>query len=112
MQNFNFLGSNIEVNGACQNEIKRRLGLGRSAMIRLSTTWKKQDIKTSTKIRIVNAIGFLIVMYGSEAWTLRKAEGKKIDSSELWCWRRLLRISWTDKRTNMSAIDEINHYFH
>ena len=90
-----------------KGEILRRLALGRAAMTGLNKIWKDKDITISTKCRIVNALVFPVVLYGCESWTIRKAERRRIDSFELWCWRRLLRIPWTARRTNKSVIDEI-----
>ena len=85
----------------------RRLALGRAAMTGLSKIWKDKDITITTKCRTVNALVFPVVLYGCESWTIRKAERRRIDSFELWCWRRLLRIPWTARRTNKSVIEEI-----
>ena len=85
----------------------RRLALGRAAMTGLTKIWKDKDITITTKCRIVNALVFPVVLYGCESWTIRKAERRIIDSFELWCWRRLLRIPWTARRTNKSVIGEI-----
>ena len=92
----------------CKGEIWRRLSLGRAAMPGLNKIWKDKDITITTKCRIVNALVSPVVLYGCESGTIRKAERRRIDSFELWCWRRLLRIPWTARRTNKSVIEEIN----
>ena len=94
--------------GLCTTEIKRRLALGRAAMAALNKIWKDKNISTQTKIRLVKALVFPVVTYGCETWTVKKYEQSRIDAFELWCWRRLLRISWTEKRTNKSVLDEIS----
>ena len=107
VRDFIFLGAKIEESGSCKGEILRRLALGRAAMTGLTKIWKEKDITITTKCRIVNALVFPVVLYGCESWTIRKAERRRIDSFELWCWRRLLRIPWTARRTNKSVIEEI-----
>ena len=107
VRDFVFLGAKIEDSGSCKGEILRRLALGRAAMTGLNKIWKDKDITITTKCRIVNALVFPVVLYGCESWTIRKAERRRIDSFELWCWRRLLRIPWTARRTNQSVIEEI-----
>ena len=107
VRDFVFLGAKIEDSGSCKGEILRRLALGRAAMTGLNKIWKDKDITITTKCRIVNAFVFPVVLYGCESWTIRKAERRIIDSFELWCWRRLLRIPWTARITNKSVIDEI-----
>ena len=108
VQDFIFLGSKIVRNGESGPEIKRRITLGRNAMLGLEKLWKSKDICTTTKTRLVNAIVFPITMYGCEScWTLRKTERRKIDTFELWCWRRMLRIPWTDMTTNKEILDRI-----
>ena len=102
-----FLGAKIDDSGSCKGEILRRLALGRAAMTWLNEICKDKDITITTKGRIVNALVFPVVLYGCESWTIRKAERRRIDSFELWCWRRLLRIPWTARRTNKSVIEEI-----
>jgi hypothetical protein len=104
---FNLLGSSIDDNGGCYKEITRRLTLGRIAMSSMSKIWKDTNILKSTKARLVRALVFPIALYGCESWTTRKAEKKKIASFENWCWRRMLRVSWTNKRTNASINEEI-----
>ena len=90
-----FLGSKITVNGDCGHEIKRRLLLGRKVMTNLHSICKSRNITLPTKVRLVKAMVFLAVMYGCERWTIKKAEHQRIDALELWCWRRLLRVPWT-----------------
>ena len=97
----------IEDSGSFKGEILRRLALGRAAMTRLNKIWKDKHITITTKCRIVNALVFPVVLYDCESWTIRKAERRRIDSFELWCWRRLLRIRWTARRTNKSVIEEM-----
>ena len=105
---FIFLGSKITADGDCSHEIKRCLLLGWKAMTNLESVLKSRDITLSTKVRLVKAIVFPVVMYGCESWTLKKAETWRIDAFELWCWRRLLRVPWTAKRSNQSILKEIN----
>ena len=105
---FIFLGSKITADGDCSHEIKRHLLLGRKAMTNLVSILKSRDITLPTKVCLVKAMVFPVVMYGCESWTIKKAEHQKIDSSELWCWRRLLRVPWTAKRSNQSILKEIN----
>ena len=107
VRDFVFLGAKIEDSGSCKGEFLRRLALGRAAMTWLNKIWKDKDITITTKCRIVNALVFTVVLYGCESWTIRKAERRIIDSFELWCWRRLLRIPWTARKTNKSVSDEI-----
>lgn len=104
---FNYLGSQISADGDSSQEIKRRLLLGRKAMSNLDKVLRSRDVNLTTKIRIVKAMVFPVVMYGCETWTIRKAERRKIDSFELWCWRKLLRVPWTAKRTNRSVLQQI-----
>ena len=92
--NFIFGGSKITVDGDCSHEIKRRLLLGRKVMTNLDSMLKSRDITLPTKVRLVKAMVFLVVMYGCESWTVKKAEHRRIDAFELWCWRRLLRVPW------------------
>ena len=105
---FIFLGSKITVDGDCSHEIKRCLLLGRTVMTNLGSTWKSKDITLPTKICLVKAMVFLVVMYGSEIWTITKAECQRIDAFELWCWRRLLRVPWTARRSNQSILKELS----
>ena len=103
---FIFLGSKITEDGDCRHEIKRCLLLGRKVMTNLDSTLKSRDITLPTKIRLVKAMVFPVVMYGCESWTIKKAECQRIDVSELWCWRRLLRVPWTARRSNQSILKE------
>ena len=104
---FIILGSKITADGDCSHEIKRRLLVGRKAMTNLDRTIKSRDITLPTKVRLVKAMFFPVVMYGCESWTTKKAEHQRIDAFELWCWRRLLRVPWT-ARSNQSILKEIN----
>ena len=101
-----FLGSKITADGACIHEIKRRLLLGRKVMTKLDSIFKSRDITMSTKVHLVKAMVFPVVMYGCENWTIKKAEHRRIYASELWCWRRLLRVPWTARRSNQSILKE------
>ena len=105
---FIFLGSKITADGDCSHEIKRRSLLGRKAMTNLDSIFKSRDITLPTKVHLVKAIVFQVVMYGYESWTIKKAECQRIDAFELWCWRRLLRVPWTARRSNQSILKEIN----
>ena len=107
VRDFVFLGAKIDDSGSCKGDILRRLALGRAAMTGLNKIWKDKDITITTKYRIVNALVFPVVLYGCESWPIRKTERRRLDSFELWCWRRLLRIPWTVRRTNKSVIEEI-----
>ena len=104
---FIFLGSKITEDGGCSHEIKRCVGLGRKAMTNLESILKSRDITLPTKANIVKAIVFPVVMYGCESWAIKKPEPQRIDAFELWCWRRLLRVSWTARRSNMSIQKEV-----
>ena len=97
---FTFLGSKITADGDCSHEIKRYLLLGRKVMTNLDSLLKNRDITLPTNVHLVKAIVFLVVMYGCESWTIKKAECQRIDAFELWCWRRLLRVPWTARRSN------------
>ena len=108
VEDFIFLGSKITADGDCSHEIKRRLLLGRKVMTNLDSIFKSRDITLPTKVHLVNVIFFPIVMYGCESWTTKKAEHQRTESFELWCWRRLLRIPWTARRSNQSFIKEIS----
>src|SRR5574337_788137 len=101
-------GSKITADGDCSHEIKRRLLLGRKVMTILGSILKSRDITLPTKVRLVKAIAFPVVMYGCESWTVKKAERRRIDAFELWCWRRLLRVPWTARRFNQSIPKEIS----
>ena len=105
---FIFLGSKFTVDGYCSHKIKRHLLLGRKAMTNLDSVLKSRDITLLTKVHIVKAVVFPVVMYGCECWTTQKAEQQRIDAFKLWCWRRLLRVSWTARRSNQSILKEIN----
>ena len=105
---FIFLGSKITVDGDCSHEIKRHLLLGRKAMTYFDSVLKSRDITLLTKVCIVKAMVFPVVMYGFESWTVKKAEHQRIDASELWCWRRLLRVPWTARRSSQSILKEIS----
>ena len=104
---FIFLCSKISVDGDCSHEIKRSLLLGRKAMTSLDSILKSRDITLPTKVRLVKTMVFPVVMYGCESWTIKKAERRRIDAFELWCWRRLLRVPWTARRSNQSMLKEI-----
>ena len=108
MSDFIFLGSKITADGDCSHEIKRRLLLGRKVMTNLDSIFKSRDITLPTKVPIVKAMVFPVVMYECESWTIKKAECQIIDGFELWCWRRLLRVHWTARRSNQSILKEIN----
>ena len=108
VSNFIFLGSKITADGDCSHEIKRRLLLGRKVMTNLDSILKSRDITLPTKIHLVKAMVFPVVMNGCESWTIKKAEPRRIDAFELWCWRRLLRVPWTAKRYNQSILKEIS----
>ena len=101
-----FLGSKITADGDCSHEIKRHLLLGRKAVISIVSILKGRDITFPTKVSIVKAMVFPVVMYGYESWTIKKAESRRIDAFELWCWRRLLRVPWTARRSNQSILKE------
>ena len=101
-------GSKITADGDCSHEIKRHLFLGRKVMTNLDSILKTRDITLPTKIRLVEAMVFPVVMYGCESWTIKKAECRRIDAFELWCWRRLLRVPWTARRSNQSILKEIS----
>ena len=105
---FIFLGSRITADVDCNHEIKKRLLLGRKVMTNLDSILKSRDITLLTKIHLVKAMVFPVVMYGCENWTIKKEEHRKIDAFELWCWRKLLRVPWTAKRSNQSILKEIS----
>ena len=100
--------SRITADGDCSHEIKRRLLLGRKVMTKLDSIFKSRDITVPTKVRLVKAMVFPVVMYGYESWTVKKAECRRIDAFALWCWRKLLRVPWTARRSNQSILKEIN----
>ena len=101
-------GSKITAEGDCSHEIKRRLLLGRKVMTNLDSILKSRDITLPTKVCLVKAMVFPVVMYGCESWSKKKAERQRIDAFELWCWRRLLRVPWTARRSNQSILKEIS----
>ena len=105
---FIFLGCKITADGDCSHEIKRRLLLGRKVMTNLDSILKSRDITLPTKVRLVKAMVFPVIMYGCESWTVKKAERWRIDAFELWCWRRLLRVPWTSRTSNQSILKEIS----
>ena len=108
MSDFIFLGSKITADGYCSHEIKRHLLLGRKVMTNLDSILKTRDITLSTKVHLVKAMVFPVAMYGCESWTIRKAEHRRIDALELGCWRRLLRVPWTARRSNQSNLKQIS----
>ena len=108
MADFIFLGSKITADGDCSHEIKRRLLLGRKVMTNLDSILKSRDVTLSTKVHLVKAMFFPVVMYGWESWTIKKAERRRMDAFELRCWRRLLRVPWTARRSNQSILKEIS----
>ena len=101
-----FGGSKITANGDCSHEIKERLLLGRKVVTNLDSIFKSRDITLPTKVRLVKAMVFTVVMHGCESWTIKKAEDQRIQAFELWCWRRLLRVPWTARRSNQSILKE------
>ena len=105
---FIFWGSKITADGDCSHEIKRHLLLGRKVMTNLDSIFKSRDITLPTKVHLVKAMVFPVVMYECESWTVKKAEHRRIDAFELWCWRRLLRVPWTARRSNQSILKEIS----
>ena len=105
---FTFLGSKITIDGDCSHEIKRRLLLGRKVMTNLDSILKSRHITLSTKVHLVKAMVFPVVVYECESWTIKKAELRRTDAFELWCWRRLLRVPWTARRSNQSILREIS----
>ena len=105
---FIFSGSKITADGDCSHEIKRCLLLGRKAMTNLDSILKSRDLTLPTKVHLVKAVVFPVVMYGCESWTIKKAERRRINAFELWCWRRLLRVLWAARRSNQSILKEIS----
>ena len=105
---FIFLGSKITADGDCSHEIKRHLLLRRKVMTNLDSIFKSRDVTLPTKVHLVKAMVFPVVMYGYESWTVKKAEHQRIDAFELWCWRRLFRVPWTARKSNQSILKEIN----
>ena len=108
VSDFIFLGSKITAGGDCTHEIKRCLLFGRKVMTNLDSILKSRDITLPTKVHLVKAMVFPVVMYGCESWTVKKAERRRIDAFELWCWRRLLRVPWTARRSNQSILKQIS----
>ena len=105
---FIFLGSKITADGDCSHEIKRCLLLGKKVMTNLDSIFKSRDVTLSAKVHLVKAMVFPVVMYGYESWTIKKAECRRINAFELWCWRRLLRVPWTARKSNQSILKEIS----
>ena len=103
-----FQGSKITADGDCSHEIKRHLLLGRKAMTNLDSILKSRDVTLPTKVLLVKPMVFPVVMYGCKSWTIKKAEHRRLDASELWCWKRLLRVPWTARRSNQSILKEIS----
>ena len=108
VSDLNFLGSKITADGDCSHEIKRCLLLGREVLTNLDSIVKSRDITLPTKVCLVKAMVFPVVMYGCKSWTVKKAEHQRMDAFELWCWRRLLRVPWTERRSNQSILKEIS----
>ena len=108
VSDFIFLGSKITADGDCSHEIKRRLLLGRKVMTNLDSIFKSRDITLPTRVHLVKAMVFPVIMYGCESWTVKKAERRRIDAFELWCWKRLLSVPWTARRSNQSILKEIS----
>ena len=108
VSDFTFGGSKITADHDCSHEIKRHLLLGRKVMTNLDSIFKSRDITLPTKVRLVKTMVFPVVMYGCESWTVKKAERRRIDAFELWCWRRHLRVPWTARRSNQSILKEIS----
>ena len=108
VSDFIFLGSQITADGNCSHEIRRYLLLGRKVMTNLDSILKSRDITLPTKIHLVKAMVFPVVMYGCESWTIKKAEHQRIDAFDLWCWRRCFRVPWTARRSNQSILKEIS----
>ena len=104
VEEFAFLGSKITADGDCSHQIKRQLLLGRKVMTNVESILKSRDITLPTKVHLVKAMVFLVVTYGCESWTVKKAESQRIDAFELWCWKRLLRVPWTARRSNHSIL--------
>ena len=107
VSDFIILGSKITADGDCSHEIKRRLLLGRKVLTNLDSILTRRDITLPTKVHVIKAMVFPVVMYGCESWTVKKAECRRIDAFELWCWRRLLRVPWTARRSNQSILKEV-----
>ena len=111
VSDFIFLGSKITADGDCSHEIKRQLLLGRKVMTNLDSILKSRDITLPTRVRLVKTMVFPVVMYGCQSWTVKKAELQRIDAFELWCWRRLLKVPWTARRSNQSILKDISPGF-
>ena len=109
VSDFIFGGSKITADGDCSHEIERNLFLGRKVMTNLDTILKSRDITLSTMVRLVKALVYPVVTYGCESWTIKKVERRRIDAFELWCWRRLLRVPWTARRSNQSILKDFSH---
>ena len=109
---FNFGGSKITADDDCSQETKRRLLLGKKVMTNVDSLLKSRDIALPTKIRLIKAMVFPVVVYGCESWTIKKTECRRIDAFELWCWRRLLRVPWTARRSNQSILKKISPEYH
>ena len=108
VRDFIFLGSKISADSDCSHEIKRHLLLGRKVMINLDSILKRRDITLPTKVHLVKAVVFPVVMYGCESWTIKEAQHQRTDAFELWCWRRFLRVPWTARRSSQSILKEIS----
>ena len=108
VRDFVILGSKITADGDCSHEIKRRLLLGRKGMTNLDSILKNRDTTLPTRVHLVKVMVFPVAVYGCESWTLKKAEHQRFDAFELWCWRRLLRVPWTARRSNLSILKEIS----
>ena len=104
---FVFLGALITMDGLCEKEVRRRIAMGKAAMGGLTSIWKDREVTMVTKVKLVTVLVFPIVHYGTETWTMRKHERRKIDAFELWCWRRVLRVSWMERKTNIWIIENI-----
>ena len=108
VRDFILVGSKVTADGDCSHEIKRHLPFGGKAMTNLDSILKSRDITLPTKVHLVKAMVFPVVIYGCESWTIKKAERRRIDAFEVWCWRRLLRVPWTARRSNQSILKEIS----
>ena len=109
VEQFNLLGSMIDRNNDCSQEVRRRLALGRASMDNMKCVWRNKSINVETKVRLVRALVFSVVLYGSESWTTKKSDDRKINSFELWCWRRLLRVPWTARRRNEWVLQQVGN---
>ena len=108
VSDFIFLGSKVTADGDCSHEIKRHLLLARKAKTTLNSVWKSRDISLLTKVHLIKAMVFPVVMYGCESWTTKKVQHQRVDALKLWCWRSLFRVPWTARRSNQSILKEIN----